>query len=107
LIEVLVVIAIVGILAAVLTGSILNARKRTVDAAAESYARQVATWVAAADAGGADVTGVSECTDELLRQEGASAVFPNGVAGCSISYAGGHWTVAVNSQSGRVFQVSY
>ena len=107
LIEVLVTIAIIGILATVLVSGVFNARKRTVDAAAESYARQVATWVAAADAGGEDVSGVSECTDPLLRREGASDTLPNGVTGCEISYAAGHWKVQATSQSGKVFSASY
>lgn len=101
------VVAIIGILATVLVSGVFNARKRTVDAAAESYARQVATWVAAADAGGIDVSGVSECTDPLLQQEGASNSFPNGVSGCSITYSAGHWSVQTTSQSGKVFNTSY
>jgi len=107
LIEVLVVVAIIGILATVLVSGVFNARKRSVDAAAESYARQVATWIAAADAGGTDVSGVSSCTDDLLRQEGAHPEYPNGVTGCAIDYAAGHWTVETTSQSGRVFRASY
>ena len=107
LIEVLVVVAIIGILATVLVSGVFNARKRTVDAAAESYARQVATWVAAADAGGVDVSGVSECTDPLLRQEGARDSFPNGVTNCTVSYTAGHWKVQATSQSGKVFSASY
>jgi len=107
LIEVLIVVAIIGILATVLVSGVFNARKRTVDAAAESYARQVVTWVAAADAGGVDVSGVSECTDPLLRQEGASDSFPNGVTDCTVSYAAGHWSVQSTSQSGKVFSAAY
>jgi len=107
LIEVLVVIAIIGILAAVLVSGVFNARKRTVDTTAESYARQVVTWVAAADAGGVDVSSVDECTDPLLRQEGASDSFPNGVTNCTVSYTAGHWKVQATSQSGKVFSTSY
>ena len=107
LIEVLVVVAIIGILATVLVSGVFNARKRTVNAATESYARQVATWVAAADAGGTDVSGVTECTDPLLQQEGASDALPNGVIDCEISYAAGHWKVQATSQSGKVFSASY
>ncbi len=52
LIELLIVIAIIAILAAVLIPNVLNARKRAQDSAAQSYARQVATWIAAADTAG-------------------------------------------------------
>jgi len=43
LIELLIVIAIIGILAAVLIPNLLNARKRAYDAAAQSCAKQIAT----------------------------------------------------------------
>lgn len=51
LIELLIVIAIIGILAAVLIPNLLGARKKANDAAAESVARQVLTALAAVEVG--------------------------------------------------------
>ncbi|MFN3369339.1 MAG: prepilin-type N-terminal cleavage/methylation domain-containing protein [Thermus sp.] len=107
LIELLIVIAIIAILAAVLIPNVLNARKRAVDSAAQAYARQVTTWLAAADTAGVDVTGVSSCTDAKLQAEGAPADLPNGVTACSISYANGKWTVTVTAQTGKTFTATY
>jgi len=107
LIEVLVVIAIIGILAAVLVSGVFNARRRTVDAAAHSYTRQVVTWIAAADTGGNDLENLNDCTDEPLRNEGAYSEYPNGVATCSITYEDGHWTVTTVSTSGNTYTTYY
>ena len=107
LIELLIVIAIIAILAAVLIPNVLNARKRATDTAAQAYARSVATWIAAADSAGVDVTGVTECTDAKLTAEGAPSDLPNGVEDCSISYADGKWTVTVTSQTGNTFTATY
>jgi len=107
LIELLIVIAIIAILAAVLIPNVLNARKRATDSAAQAYARQVATWIAAADTAGEDVTGVTECTDPLLVAEGAPDEFPNGVESCSVSYDAGQWTVTASSSAGNTFTVTY
>lgn len=107
LIELLIVIAIIAILAAVLIPNVLNARKRATDTAAQAYARSVATWIAAADSAGVDVTGVTDCTDQTLQDEGAPGEYPNGVADCSISYADGQWTVTVESQTGNTFTATY
>ena len=49
LIELLIVIAIIGILAAVLIPNLLNARANATSTAAQGYAKNVATWIAAAD----------------------------------------------------------
>lgn len=107
LIELLIVIAIIAILAAVLIPNVLNARKRATDSAAQAYARQVATWIAAADTANIDVTGVTDCTDQLLQDEGAPATLPNGVTGCSITYGNGQWQVTTTSQAGNTFTVTY
>jgi len=111
LIEVLVVVAIIGILATVLVSGVFNARRHTADATTEAYARQVATWIAAADTAGAAITNgannISSCDDDELISEGAPHSPPNGVADCSVSYNDGHWLVEATSQSGRVFRVSY
>ena len=107
LIELLIVIAIIAILAAVLIPNVLNARKRATDTAAQAYARSVATWIAAADSAGVDVTGVEDCTDQALQDEGAPSALPNGVEECSISYENGKWTVTVKSQTGNTFTATY
>lgn len=107
LIELLIVIAIIAILAAVLIPNVLNARKRATDTAAQAYARSVATWIAAADTNGVDVTGVTDCRDPALQTEGAPADLPNGVTDCKISYANGQWTVTVTSQTGKQFKATY
>ncbi len=107
LIELLIVIAIIAILAAVLIPNVLNARKRATDSAAQAYARQVATWLAAADTAGTDVTGVTTCTDNLLQAEGAPGSLPNGVTSCSVAYSNGTWTITTQSQAGNSFSVTY
>ena len=109
LIELLIVIAIIAILAAVLIPNVLNARKRANDTAAQSYARQVATWLAAADTGGANITTVTSCTADVLTQEGAPTQLPKAVADCSISYDSntGRSTITVHSVNGTTFEAVY
>ncbi len=67
----------------------------------------MATWIAAADTAGVDVTGVTDCTDNLLVAEGAPDEFPNGVNSCSISYDAGQWTVTTSSDAGGTYTVTY
>ncbi len=76
LIELLIVIAIIAILAAVLIPNVLNARKRAQDSAAQSYARQVATWIAAADTAGT-ITDPKRLQDsQRTRSQNESPVTP-------------------------------
>jgi len=109
LIELLIVIAIIAILAAVLIPNVLNARKRATDSAAQAYARQVATWIAAADTAGEDATTLNgdDCTADMLQSEGAPGSYPNGVASCSIAYSNGQWIVSTTSDAGNSFSVVY
>ncbi len=109
LIELLIVIAIIAILAAVLIPNVLNARKRANDTAAQAYARQVATWLAAADTGGASITGITSCTHSALQSEGAPSTFPKAVKSCSISYNAttGRSTITVTSVNNRTFTAVY
>lgn len=102
LIELLIVIAIIAILAAVLIPNVLNARKRANDQAAGAYARQVATWLAAADTAGTAISGITSCTDTNLQDEGAPATMPKAVQSCGISYDPdtGRSTVSVTSVNG-------
>ncbi|ADH62801.1 pilin, type IV, putative [Allomeiothermus silvanus DSM 9946] len=109
LIELLIVIAIIAILAAVLIPNVLNARKRANDQAAASYARQVATWLAAADTAGVGITGITSCKDDKLISEGAPANFPAAVQNCSIAYNSttGRSTITVTSVNGTVVTAVY
>jgi len=109
LIELLIVIAIIAILAAVLIPNVLNARKRANDTAAQSYARQVATWLAAADTGGASLSGVTECTDDVLVAEGAPDKYPKAVKDCKISYDEnkGRYEIVVTSINNNKFSAVY
>jgi type IV pilus assembly protein PilA len=107
LIELLIVIAIIAILAAVLIPNVLNARKRAIESAAQAYARQVVTWIAAADTAGTDLSGLSSCTDTKLQAEGAPSSYPNGVSNCQISYNGGRYTVTVTAVTGKTFTAVY
>lgn len=112
LIELLIVIAIIAILAAVLIPNVLNARKRATDSAAQAYARQVATWIAAADTSGnaVDEDGnnlIDTCDDPVLVAEGAPEDLPNGVTNCTVTYDSGKWTVTTTSQANNTFTVTY
>jgi type IV pilus assembly protein PilA len=107
LIELLIVIAIIGILAAVLIPNLLNARSNATRTAAEGYARNVTTWLAAADltantsALQDDLKLVVDCTDALLVFEGADAALPSSVDSCAIAYDGAtnQYTISVVSSS--------
>lgn len=111
LIELLIVIAIIAILAAVLIPNVLNARKRAQDSAAQSYARQVATWLAAADTAGAIATpeSLTSCTDNILQAEGAPSSLPAAVDNCKIEFDSTtqRFTVTVTSKSGATFTATY
>ncbi len=107
LIELLIVIAIIAILAAVLVPNVLNARRRAIESAAQAYARQVVTWIAAADTAGVNLSGLSSCTDTRLQAEGAPASFPNGVTNCQINPDNGRYTVTVTTVTGKTFTAVY
>jgi len=113
LIELLIVIAIIAILAAVLIPNVLNARKRAIESSAQAFARQVATWVAAADtAGTAQTSGLNnaECnTLGWLISEGAPSTYPSSVQECKISYSAtdGRYTITVKSTTDKTFTAVY
>ena len=105
LIELLIVIAIIGILAAVLIPNLLNARRNATNTAAEAYARNVVNWVASADATdrtAAQGAFAGDCIDSNapLGAEGAPAILPNSVAACEVAFTNNQYVVTVTSATG-------
>jgi type IV pilus assembly protein PilA len=108
LIELLIVIAIIGILAAVLIPNLLNARRNATNTAAETYGRNVVNWVGSAHASNPNLArggAAGTCNSALLVAEGAPAVVPPGpVANCAIvangAGAASEYTVTVTSTTG-------
>ncbi|BAW02792.1 type IV pilin [Thermus thermophilus] len=112
LIELLIVIAIIAILAAVLIPNVLNARKRAIESSAQAFARQVATWVAAADTAGTAPTNLNnaDCNEQdWLTAEGAPDTYPSSVEECKITYSStdGRYTITVKSTTGNTFTAVY
>ena len=113
LIELLIVIAIIGILAAVLIPNLLNARKRANDTANAAFGKQVVTWLAAADMAADDATKQAAlkanatcigAATHVLGAEGAPAALPGSVKTCAIAYdaATARYTVTVTSTNDTV-----
>ena len=114
LIELLIVIAIIGILAAVLIPNLLNARRNATNTAAQAYARGVVNWIASAES--SDPTLAARALDgdcmapsALLQAEGAPAAAPASVASCTIAAqtSGDGYNVAVTSPSGAAYDFNY
>ena len=82
LIELLIVIAIIGILAAVLIPNLLNARKAANNTAAQSYLRNAVTAAESARANGTTIasSGV-DCTDTNVL----GGAFPSSVTACKVA----------------------
>lgn len=105
LIELLIVIAIIGILAAVLIPNLLNARKNATNTAAQAYGKNVVNWIASADTSNptlasASVGGTCMTPTTTLTAEGAPAAAPTSVSACTIAFANGVYTVQATSSTG-------
>ena len=114
LIELLIVIAIIGILAAVLIPNLLNARRNATNTAAQAYARGVINWIASAES--SDPTLPARALDgdcmapgPLLTAEGAPPAAPSSVATCTIAAqaSGQGYNVAVTAPSGAAYDFNY
>ncbi len=103
LIELLIVIAIIGILAAVLIPNLLNARERAFDTAAQTCLKEIVTqeeinasidpWdyandLASAGAAATAENGIQSCTDVVVTVGGNAT--GDGVAGDSFHYVAEH-----------------
>jgi type IV pilus assembly protein PilA len=107
LIELLIVIAIIGILAAVLIPNLLNARRNAQDTATQAYGKNVITYIAAADTTLPGITTITSCTDNELTDEGAPTSIPTAAASCAVNYASGRYTVTVVSVPGKTYTFTY
>lgn len=106
LIELLIVIAIIGILAAVLIPNLLNARRNATNTAAEGFGRNVVNWIASAESSNPTVargTYTGACNSiAALNAEGAPTALPaSSVASCNVAYANNQYTVTVVSTTGQ------
>ena len=100
IIELLIVVAILGILLTVFVPQFAAARTNAHNTAAQGYAHNVAVWVASAETHSGTLTVGSlagNCTSTKLLAEGAPEAFPDSVVDCLIGYDNSRYTIAVTS----------
>jgi type IV pilus assembly protein PilA len=102
LIELLIVIAIIGILAAVLIPNLLNARRAANSTAAQSYLRNAVTAAESSRANGTTIAaaGVACNTANVL----GVAAFPSSVTACTIAQTANGTYGGVTSSNGTFYQ---
>ena len=108
LIELLIVIAIIGILAAVLIPNLLAARARANDSATQTYIRQCVTAVEQARDSVSQVlpSGADNCEDTDAFPDGlgsAALTRPSAVTSSDITFTGDNYTVTATSATTQVF----
>ena len=104
LIEILIVIGIIGVLAAVFVPRLVNARSNAYNSAAQLYAHNLTLWLASAEA--SDNTPLpgelaGDCLSTELQAQGAPDIFPTSVSDCAVAFEAGHYKVTVTSVSGK------
>ena len=103
LIELLIVIAIIGILAAVLIPNLLAARNRATDSAAQAYVRQVVTGV---ESNRDNVTQALPAAGTTCPVLTGTTALPTAVATCAYT-AGANNTFTVNATSNSAAGTSF